>query len=383
MPIDTSLFDRDMEIIRQRRGPDAIRMANQTQALERIPLLDPMFPTIMRITSGGIPCGRVVRIHGSPSAGKTQLAYWIIRAAQRYRSARFPDGLKCCYWNIEGQFVEQYAAEIGIDTSVLALEEGDIIEDIAGELELLLTSIHLHVIDSASFASPRDELSIDPQKEPARALHARAWKRAISRIHHRMDKDHNIVIVIDHETEDMQGHTQPLSGKRMAYRSDLSIQMSRGAWLFYDQHGELVSNDVLKEKTKFGLGAAGTKEADGSEVTVRVPKSRVCRPLRTGKMRLDLNTMRFDTAFELAEHARFMDTNGQPAHRTGLPPIAPANGTWYQLPGYVDDKRRKFEGWSWEEKDVVRAHGLRGLCTAIRDDERLQEFILSTMMKEG
>lgn len=369
-----------MEIIRARRGPDSIRMANEVQSLERIPI---PFPTLMRITSGGIPCGRVTRIHGNPSSGKTQIAYWIIAVAQAYRSARFPDGLKCCYWNIEGQFVEEYAASIGINTSELVIQEGDIIEDIAGELELLLASIHLHVIDSASFASPKDEIAGKPHDWSPRALHARAWKQAISKIHHRMDKDHNILIVIDHETEDMKGHTEPLSGKRMAYRSDLSIQMSRGAWLFYDQHGELVNNDELKEKTKFGLGAAGTKEADGSEVTVRIPKSRVCRPLRTGKMRLDLNTMRFDTAFELAEHAKFMDINGQPAHRTGLAPLAPASGTWYWLPGWVEDKRRKTQGWSWDEKDVIKAHGKRGLCTAIRQDERLQEFILSVMMKEG
>jgi len=379
MPIDPSLLDRDMEIIRQRRGPDMIRMGNQTVPRVRIPL---PFPTLMRITSGGIPVGAVTRIYGSPSGGKTQLAYWIMACAQQFRHPRFPNGLKCCYWNVEGQYDEAYVRSIGVDTDELVLMETDVIEDIAESLELLLASIHLHVIDSASFATPADELAAKPGDWSARALHARAWKRAINRIHHRMDKSSNVLIVIDHETQDMSGNTEPLSGKRMAYRSDLSIQLSRGSWLYYDQHGELVTNDELKEKSKHGYGASGVREADGSEITVRIPKSRVCRPLRTGKMRLDLHKMRFDTAFELAEHAKFMDINGQPAHRTGLPPLAPAHGTWYWLPGYTTDGRRK-SNWSWDEKDVVKAHGMRGLRTAIAADERLQSFILETMLKEG
>lgn len=383
MTIEPSLLDRDMEIIRQRRGPDAIRKGNQVVPRARIPL---PFPTIMRLTASrgdaGIPIGALTRIYGSPSAGKTQLAYWIIAAAQQMRTDRFPDGMVCCYWNIEGQYDEVYVASIGIDTEALILMETDVIEDIGEAMDLLLASIHLHVIDSASFATSQDELAAKPG-EWQRALHARAWKKVLNRIHHRMDKDNNTIIVIDHVTQNMQGGSEPLSGKRMAYRSDLSIEMSRGSWLFYDSYGELVTNDDLKEKSKFGLGAAGTKEADGSLVHVRVPKSRVCRPLRSGMMRLDLHKMRFDRIFELVEFAVFADLNGQPAHRTGLEAIFHVHGSWFWMPGWVDDKRRKTQGWSWEEDDAFKAHGKRSARTELAQDERLQEFILDIMLKDS
>lgn len=384
--IDPSLLDRDMELVRQRRGPDSIRMANQVVPRARIPM--PEFPTLMRLTStrgiGGIPIGALTRIHGTPSAGKTQLAYWIIRAAQRLRTERFPEGMQCVYWNVEGQFDEEYCTSLGIDTSKLVLEETDVIEEIAGEMEVMLSSSHLHVIDSASFATSIEQLALDPKDwRSQRGVHAAAWKSAISKIHHRMDKSNNVIIVIDHEVVNQQGFSEPLSGQRMAFRSDLSIQVSRGAWLFYDQHGELVTNDKLKEKTKYGVGAAGIKEADGSEITIKIPKSRVCRPLRTGKMRLDLHTMRFDNAWELAEYAAFFDLQGKPAHRSGQPAVAPVAGTWYSLPGWIDDKRRKTHGWSWDDKDIVKCHGMRGLCTAIRDDPRMQAFILELMQNDG
>lgn len=378
-PIDPSLLDRDMEIIRERRGPESIRMASEVARRSRIFM--PEFPTLMRLTStptgeAGIPLGAVTRIYGTPSAGKTQLAYWIMRAAQKL-------DLSVCYWNVEGQFDEEYVNSIGIDTSKLVLRDTDIIENISEEMEILLASVHVHVIDSASFATSLEQLAAKPADwRQQRGIHAAAWKSAIGRIHHRMDKAENAVIVIDHEVMDQQGHSAPLSGQRMAFRSDLSIQVSRGSWLFYDQHGELVTNDELKEKSKFGVAAAGTKEADGSEITIRIPKSRVCRPLRTGKMRLDLHKMRFDAAFELAEHAKYLDRWGYPAHRSGEHPLAPAHGTWYWLPGWVEDKRRKETGWSWDEKDAFKAHGMRGLRTAIADDPRLQEMIIQAMIKE-
>lgn len=376
-PIDPSLLDRDMEVIRQRRGPDAIRMGNEVAPRTRIFM--PEFPTLMRLTStpngeAGIPRGAVTRIYGPPSSSKTQLAYWIIRAAQQM-------GLICCYWNIEGQYDEEYARSIGIDTSKLVLRDTDVIEEIAEEMEILLASIHLHVVDSASFASSIEQLAAKPSDwRKDRGIHAAAWKSAIGRIHHRMDKTQSVVIVIDHEIINQQGFSAPLSGQRMAYRSDLSIQVKRGTWLYYDQHGELVTNDELKEKSKFGIGAVGNKEGDGSELSVNIAKSRVCRPHRTGKMRLDLHKMRFDSAWELAQEAKFRDVNGEPAHRTTAQPIAETHGTWYWLPGWVDDKRRKTSGWSWDEKDVVKAHGFRGLRTAIEADPRLQELILKTII---
>ena len=48
MTIDPSLLQRDMEIIRKKRGEDAIRMSDQVQ--ERTRIFMPEFPTLMAIT---------------------------------------------------------------------------------------------------------------------------------------------------------------------------------------------------------------------------------------------------------------------------------------------------------------------------------------------
>jgi RecA/RadA recombinase len=393
MPITPELLDRDMEVIRQKRGDaSVIRMASESLSIDRIPL--PEFPTLMRITSardkGGIPIGCVTRIYGTPSAGKTQLAYWIIRAAQRLRTKRFPNGMQCCYWNVESQFDKDYAQSLGIDTTKLVLRDTDVIEEIAEEMQILLRSCHLHVIDSASHATSVEQLALDPKDwRSQRGVHAAAWKSAITHIHHWMDKESNTIIIIDHEVTTQQGLSEPLSGQRMAFRSDLSIQVSRGAWLFYNDKGVLVNNDELKDKTKNAMGAAGLKEADGSEITIRVPKARICRPLRVGKMRLDLHKMRFDTAFELADHGLYYDLDGQEAHRSGNATIITnAPGSWYWCPRWVVDEpadgKRKAKGhWSWAEDEVEKINGKVALRNYITATPELQELIITCIQKEG
>jgi hypothetical protein len=231
-----------------------------------------------------------------------------------------------------------------------------------------MSSIHLHVIDSASFATPLEELigkkdSSRPEYELQRGAHARAWKRAITRIHTRMDKDENVLIIIDHTGRDMQTQAErPLSGRRMEYSSDLSIHLRRGPWLFYNKHNRLDLYDKVKDES--GADPRGQKEADGVEVAVKIAKSRVCRPLRQGKMRLDLNQMRFDHPFEIADFGIHYDEDGELAHRSGKEPIIGKSGSWYSLHGY--------------KKPV---QGFDNLCLTVADDPMLQRTIRQTMLK--
>jgi RecA/RadA recombinase len=390
-PINTALLDEHLKVIRAKRGNESVRFADQIIPRARIPMPD--FPTLMHITSsrgvGGIPIGCLTRIHGTPSSGKTQLAYWIIRYAQQLRTDRFPNGMMCCYWNVEGQFDEAYAQSLGIDTSKLLIRETDVIEEITEEMEILLTSCHLHVIDSASHATSLEQLAIDPKDwRTQRGVHAAAWKFAISRIHHRMDKHNNVVVVIDHEVTGQDGQMQVLSGQRLAFRADLTIRVSKGAWLFYDRHGSLVTNDKLAQADPKGIGPAGIKQPDGSEVTIECMKSRVCRPTRRGKMRLDLNKMRYDAAFELAEHAVYYDPDGGESHRTGKTPIVDPHGSWYWAPRWLEDGTtgggRKAKGhWSWDEKDVDKLNGMVALRTYIADNPRLASYVLECIQKDG
>ena len=280
MPVDPALFDDDLKALKKRYGADSIHNADEVLEVERIPVNS---PSIMRITSGpnksgqivgGIPMGRVTRAYGAPSTGKTRLAFDLIANAQQYRSERFPRGLSCCYWNVEKQFDPVHAAGFGIDIPALKIQELDVIEDIAAAMELMLRSVHLHVIDSASFANPLEELvgaqdKKNPEYQVQVGAHARAWKRAINRIHHAMDKDENLLFIIDHvgSKNVANGRAQveePLSGKRMAFRSDLSLHFKSGAWLYHDKRGNLVTKDKVVEET--GSSPEGQKAADGQEI---------------------------------------------------------------------------------------------------------------------
>lgn len=360
MPVDESLFDRDMEIIRQRHGAESVHTADEMLDVERIPVES---PGLMRITSGGIPIGRMTRIIGGASSGKSLLAVEIVAAAQQIRTKRFPNGLSCMWWDVEKQFDRVLARRHGVDTARLRMGEQTVIEDIAEAMELLLLSVHLHVIDSASFAEATAELARGAH-EVERGAHAAAWKRAINRIHTRIDKEQNCLIVIDHTSIDQNTKSEkPLSGRRMEYRSDLSLHMKRGSWLFYNKNGYLDTNDKIKAAE--GQGPAGMKEADGQEISVRVAKSRVCRPLRACKMRLDLNQIRFDHLWELADSATYYDEDGEPAHRSGKPPVVSktSNG-FYKVPGYDGS-----------------FHGFDAFYENLKKDEMLQQNLRTLMLR--
>jgi RecA/RadA recombinase len=314
----------------------------------------------MRITSGGIPLGRITRLWGDPGTGKTHVGYLIIAAAQALRTKRFPKGLETAYWNVEKVWDPVHAHNLGVDTKRMLLEEIIIIEDIANEMDLLLHSCHVHVLDSASSAICVDELAAEAA-DWQRALDARAWKRAIRRIDNALDKDENALVIIDHAARDQATKQEfAMGGKALEYRSSMSLHFRKGSWLFYHpKNGYLERDDKITEEV--GKSPSGQKEADGIEVIVRVNKSRVCRPFRVARLRLDLNTFLFDTAFELLDAATFFDLDGNAAHRSGQPTIAQKTGeksSFYQLPS-----GKKVQGVSGIRKRIVEDPELAAMIT--------------------
>ena len=356
-PVDASTLDDDLRAINERRGPDSIRRGSDQVPVDRIPLES---PAIMRITSGGIPFGRITRLWGNPGTGKSFLGYKIIAAAQNLRTKQFPKGCETCYWNVEKVWDDHHGKVLGIDTKRMLLEEITIIEDIAREMELLLHSCHVHVLDSASAATCIDELAGNAE-DWTRAIDARAWKRAIRRIDNALDKDSNAVVFIDHAARDQTTKQEfAMGGKALEYRSSMSLHFRHGSWLFYHPtNGYLERDDKIKGET--GVSPSGQKEADGIEVIVRCNKSRVCRPFRVATLRLDLNTFKLDTAFELLDAATFFDIDGNAAHRSGQPAIAQKTGaksSYYQLPS-----GEKVQGEPGIRKRIVEDPELAAMIT--------------------
>src|SRR5665213_3886066 len=182
-PVDVGNLEADIKLIRERRGADAVRQGDEQPPVDRIPLPS---PSLMRITSGGIPLGRITRLWGDPGTGKSLVSFFIIAAAQA-------QGKNAAYWNVEKVYDEVHARNLGVDTKALLVEEITLIEDIAREMEILLASCHVHVVDSASAATCVDELAGDAA-DWTRAIDARAWKRAIRRIDNALDPNDNALI---------------------------------------------------------------------------------------------------------------------------------------------------------------------------------------------
>lgn len=331
-PVDTSTFQKDLAAVKKRRKDAGPRRGDEAIPIEKIPLES---PTLMRVTDGGIAIGRIARFFGGFSSGKSHCAFLSIAAAQAFQSERFPKGLDCMLWNVEGTYEEAHARRLGVDTSSLYLDDTQIIEEIAEGMETLLRSRHLHVIDSTSDAKCVDELAND-SADWTIGLQARAWKRAAKRIEARFDSDENVIIMISHvgtriDTKRHSSYTYPKDGEHLEYISSLNLEFDAGAWLFYHPDGHLEKKEKVSEDV--GVSPNSLTEPDGVEITVRCRKNKTGRQHRVGKMRFDLNSFMFDTAFELHDGGLFFDEDGNPAHRSEKPAIIQkAGGSWYMLP---------------------------------------------------
>lgn len=362
--VDPSMLEKDIAAIKKRRGDNSIRRGDETTPIERIPLES---PTLMYITTGGVPIGRITRLYGQKSTGKTHLGYLIMAAAQAMRTERFPVGMECCYWNVEGIYDAKHAAHLGVDTKRLHLRDTKIIEEISGDLEVLVRSVHLHVIDSTSNAKCIDELAAEPEEWQI-GLNAKAWKRAMNRVDARFDGDENVIILISHVGEkiDVKRHTSytyPKDGGHLEYLSAMNIELKAGSWLYYHPDGHLEKDALIKEEA--GISFAGMKEPDGIEITARCQKNRVGRQYRVGKMRFDLNSFQFDTTFELLDAAQYFTESGEVAHRSKERAIIQKTG----------------EKSSWfEMSDGRKVQGSRGVREEINQNAELAQLIRTAML---
>ena len=364
--VDVSLLKKDLDAIRAYRAkaklPMTTHMGDEAVPIERIPMYS---PTIMRVTTGGIPMGKFVRLFGDYSTCKSHVVYLILGAAQRYRSPRFPVGLGCAYWDTEGGWDAGHAERLGVDVKSLIRGETQVIERIAEEVEVLMRSTHIHAIDSLSDAKSTDELASD-LGDANIGIHAKAWKAALRKIESRMDRDENTIVMVSHVGTkiDIKRHTSytyPKDGDHAQYLSAMNLEFSAGSWLFYHPDGHLDVADKIKTDT--GLSPAGIMEPDGVEITVKCRKNKTGRQHLSGKMRFDLNTFEFDTAFELADGGLYFDEDGKPAHRSVKPAIiSPDKGSWYWLP------------------DGQHVNGRPGIRQAIDANPELEKMIRKAML---
>jgi recombination protein RecA len=236
---------------------------------------------------GGVPVGRVTRLAGPYSSGKSLTGWSIIRSAQKA-------GLKCAYYNVEKQYTPEFVSERGVNIDDLTVVDATTIESIAEICESLLGAVHLHVIDSTKAAVSEDALNASV-RDWRPGLEARAWGKAFAFLNDKFDYTENIIVLIDQvRIKNFQtGSEEPAGGRVMDHASSMTVMFRKGSWLFYDEEGN------LSDKAKQQKNSDNQSIPAGRIIQARVEKSRVSRPLLPATMWLDLNTNFFDRPYEL------------------------------------------------------------------------------------
>lgn len=336
MPVDPGMLDKALDSIRRSYGNESIRNNADRDALIRIPTGDPMLDWAI---GGGIPLGRWAHFYGGYASAKTLTAWKAIAGAQKM-------GLSAAYYNIEKQFDPDWAARWGVDVDNLHVIEGTVIEETGEKLETLLGAVNFHVLDSLAAAVSVDELA-GKASDWHPGIGARAWGKVLRRANERFDPRENTVILVN-QTRDVFGRgggEAATGGKAIEFISSLSLHFKRSSWLFRDKHGILQDDGSNKDTFTRDI------EPEGLEFLVRASKSRVSRPNRTARMRLDYETGSFDEMWAYARAVVFF----------GMVEI---KGSWYTFP------------------DGTKVQGENGVRTYLTENVEFREMVQQRLMSD-
>lgn len=334
---DTSGLDDALDKILQQYGPDSLMRGVEDP--RPVPRLKTGSPELDYATGGGIPIGRMSRVWGGPSAGKSLLGWRISKVAQ----SPLHD-MTVVLYDIEKQYDPHFVKAIGVNVGKLIVVQGTVIEEIAAKCEALLPHADLHIFDSASSAVSTEELAADPSSIRPGAQ-ARAWGAAFKRIMESFDSNRNTLLVLDQARVAFGGNGRtehPPGGRFIEHTSSCTIHLRKGAWLFRDPKTGLLTPDAPKK----GSTMSETIEPDGQEVIARVDKARVARPLLGARMYYDYAAKGFDISFEVFKAGVFFE-------------VIERSGSWYTMP------------------DRTRHQGEMAARLALSEDPSMCEMILN------
>lgn len=287
MPVHVADYDKIVNAI-NKKYEGSLHKGNEQIKLASISTGSPELDIAM---GGGVPQGRFTRFYGNYGSTKTMTALSTIAEAQRM-------GLACALYNVERRYEETFARRLGVKTDELTIVQGTTIEEIGDKMESLLGVVHLHVIDSCSIAVSEDELTCDI-RDWRPGISARAWGKVFRRIVERFDMTDNTVILIDQMTANFRtGGEDPKGGRIFDHQSSMSVLFRTASWLSRNEEGGFSDKGMKK-------GADNQIQPDGREIKIRVEKSSVCRPFRTATLHYDLDSLKYDRAYEYVKMAKY------------------------------------------------------------------------------
>lgn len=303
-------------------------------------------------TFGGSPVGRMTRPWGGWSSCKSMVTYQMVKQAQDLRTDQFPEGMLTVWHDIEGAYDKDYARDvIGLDVSRIIHSNLHTIEDICQLALESLDKAEIHVFDSVAhaFSQQRMEMDVSDYRKLI-GSEARAWTPLLKVLEDEMDKSRNMIVLVDQIRKDIGGYKKEKEASSTAFdhASSLSMHHAKRANLYRSAPGE----ELVDTRPKQGNDSlTGGHVINGYEVEIEVNKSRVCRPFGKARLRLDLDTMRFDEVFEHKKAGIFLGVIQQ-------------SGAYYTIPTAT--------------KSI---HGDKRLVERLEEDDKLMGLIYEAAMR--
>ena len=178
---------------------------------DQVPNID-ILPTpsksLNRALGGGFYTGATHQLWGTPSAGKTTMAYHVMANAQKM-------GYRPVVVDSEYSYNDEYAAKCGIDTDDIVLMQGTVVEDLIKNLIGYLehpVEKHIFLFDSLSNII-KEEFYAKAEGGKALGLQARSQGYFLQKLVHHLHKERNIMLFIAHQTVDLSGLYAQLKAK--------------------------------------------------------------------------------------------------------------------------------------------------------------------------
>lgn len=364
MSVDISNLE---EIIKnsEKNYKSAFHKGSEFPHVMRIPFIS---PELNIATGGGIPMGKISRLWGEPSAGKSLASLLVARNAQNihliaqqlleseYDEVKekgeellqyFPEGMKVCWYDLEGSFDKRFAKQLGVNVDELEVLDDRRIEVVGGILEAALSGAHLHIIDSTAGGVSLDELKA-PIEDWQRGLKPRVWNKAVDRFQARIDRKENAIIFIDQVRIDQKtGAYIVPGGEKLKHESGLTVQFRRGKKLWKKDDAW---TDTMPQKSDTLTGRA---EIEGVEFNAHVEKSRVGQPHRRALSRYETKNRRFDIDYELAKIAEYFQVVEKSGNWFVLPSGKKVNGVGQLQQSIIEDTQLKQKTLDVIEKYII------------------------------
>lgn len=282
----------------------------------------------------GFPKGRIGRLWGPRSSGKTKVAYSIGASAQKDYD------MTVAYLNAEKQFEPEFAKAQGLNLSNVDVVFGNVIEQIGEYIHASLPYIDLFIIDSTSTCMAAAAKEEGIHQRPM--LAAKAWGDFMNYILADFDHTRNTLILIDQARvgklpTGMVGGEQASGGYALEHDSSLTAKFTASSWLFR-KDGYLDNSDAAKAGSSKET-VSGQMEPAGRSMKVRIEKSRVGPPFRTAELWFDFSTGNYEPEFEYLKWAQHFDLIDQ------------GGAGWYSVNGSKMQGKPKIKNWIRENAD--------------------------------